>query len=121
MLAETQGTAALSPGGHRIALALIVGLPWLVLSVVGLVEAVRRNPDWQYGFFGCLALAILLGGVSFGIPTDVHWFYRYVVFPLAIYSALLGFFFVAGEEDIKSERGPGGNEQAGGLDEQQAR
>ena len=76
LLVETRTDPALSERGHRIALTLIVGLPWLVLAVVGVVEAVRREPDWQYGLFGCLALAALLGGVAYVIPTEVHWFYR---------------------------------------------
>ena len=103
LLAGTGAPSALSVREHRIALALIVGLPWLVLSIVGIVEGVRREPDWQYGFFGCFALAVLLGAVAYVIPTEVHWFYRYVVFPFAVYSGLVGLFYAAGKEDVESE------------------
>ena len=103
LLGERRAAPALSASRHRVALALIVGLPWLVMSVVGVVEAVHREPDWQYGLFGCLALAILLGGVGYAVPTEVHWFYRYLVFPLVRYSALLVLFFVAGDADGATE------------------
>lgn len=103
LLEETGADPGLSESGHRIALAMTVGLPWLVFAVTGVVEAVRREPDWQYGLFGCLALAVLLGGVAYSIPTQVHWFYRYVVFPFVVYSGLLGLFFAAGDEDRATE------------------
>ena len=99
LLAMARADPSLTENQHRLALALIASLPWLILSIIGVVEAVRREPDWQYGWFGCLALATLLGGVGYHIPTDVHWFYRYVFFPLATYSALIGLFFAVGDED----------------------
>ena len=103
LLATARADPSLNENQHRVALALIASLPWLVLSAIGVLEAVRRVPDWQYGLFGCLALAALLGSVGYYIPTDVHWLYRYVVFPLVTYSALLGLFFAVGDEDGETQ------------------
>lgn len=103
ILAETRPDPSLSESQHRMALALILGLPWAVLSIAGIVEAVRREPDWQYGLFGCLFLAALLGSVAYYVPTDIHWFYRYLLIPLVVYSALLGMLFVAGDDEAEKE------------------
>ena len=78
---------------------MIMGLPWLLLSIIGVVEGVRRVEDWQYGLFGFMALAALFGGVAYMVPTDVHWFYRYVLFPLATYSVLVALLFMVGNDD----------------------
>lgn len=99
ILAESHADRSLSDAEHRVALALILGLPWVVLSVIGVVEGVRREPDWQYGLVGCLFLAAILGGVGYWLPTDLHWFYRYLVTPLVIYLSLLGLFYAAGTDD----------------------
>ena len=103
LLAETGADPSLSETDHRVALALIVGLPCLVMSIVGVVEGLRREPDWQYGLFGCLALALVLGGVAFGVPTEMPWFYRYVLFPLAVYAGLVALFLTAEGEDDETE------------------
>ena len=103
ILAETHADPSLSQSQHRIALALTLGLPWVVFSVAGIVEALRREPDWHYGFFGCLFLAVVLGSVGYMIPTDIHWFYRYLVVPVVVIAALLGLFYVAGEDDEDAE------------------
>lgn len=63
----------------------------------------RQEPDWQYGLFGCLFLAAVLGGVGYVLPTDILWFYRYLVIPLVVYSALLGLFYVAGDDEREPE------------------
>lgn len=88
----------LSEGGHRTALALVMGLPWAAFSLVGIVEGIRREPDWEYGFLGCLALAALLGIGAYAIPTDIHWFYRYLLIPIGVH-LLLGVFFVACDDE----------------------
>ena len=99
ILSETEADPSLSEFQHRLALTLIIGLPWLLLSIIGIVEGVRRVPDWQYGLFGCLTLAALLGGIAYTIPTDIHWFYRYILIPLATYSFLVALFYAAGDDD----------------------
>ena len=99
ILSETQANPSLSATGHRLALVMIMGLPWLILSTIGVVEAVRRVEDWQYGLFGFLALAALFGGVAYMVPTDVHWFYRYLLLPLATYSVVVTSLIVIGNDD----------------------
>ena len=98
ILSEHQADPSLSDTQHRIALAMIMGLPWLVLSIIGIVEGVRRVADWQYGLFGCLALAALLGGTAYMVPTGLHWFYRYVLLPLATYSVLVGLLYMISDD-----------------------
>ena len=103
ILEEHQADRSLSEGQHRVALALILGLPWAVLSMTGIFEGIRKEPDWYYGLFGCLFLASVLGSIGYYLPTDIHWFYRYVVIPLVILTTLLGLLYVAGDDDPASE------------------
>ena len=49
ILAETgEIDRSLTTTQHRVALMLILGLPWAVLSILGIREGIRREPDWQY-------------------------------------------------------------------------
>lgn len=95
----TEANGSLSEEGHRVVLALIMGLPWAVLSLIGIVEGVRRESDWEYSLFGPLALAALFSAVAYAIPVEIHWFYRYVLIPVAVYIIVGGGLTLAGKDE----------------------
>lgn len=91
----------LSPTQHRIALAFVMGFPWVALSLVGVVEAFRHEPDWEYAVFGCLFLGLLIGSTAYFIPPSMHWFYRYIFIPVLTYSVMLSVFYAVADDDNK--------------------
>ena len=101
----TETDESLSDGWHRAILALVMGLPWAVFSMVGVVEGTRRESDWEYGLFGCIALAVLLGGAGYAVPPEIHWFYRYLLMPIAAYGVLGGVFLAAGNDEADENGG----------------
>ena len=102
LLEVVKSESMLSDFDERFAVALIMAVPWAVFSLAGVVEALRREPDWEYGLFGCLAISAVLGiGSYYLVPTDIADLHRYLVIPFFFHSGLATIFYIVGnlEED----------------------
>jgi hypothetical protein len=85
-----------------ILLALLLGLPWVAMSFVGIGEAFQGESDWYYGTIGALTIGFIFGFIGYLIPTNIHWFYRYVVMPIIITGTTLFLFYKLGDKDEES-------------------
>ncbi|SFX42114.1 hypothetical protein [Marinospirillum alkaliphilum] len=102
MLNEPGESFGLTSDQHRIALVILMSVPWIILSFVGIIEKFKGDPDWAYGLVGCLFLAFLFGFASYYVPSDLHWFYRYVAIPFVTYAVALSLFYAVSDDDEKN-------------------
>ena len=91
------------PIDQQLMLALLLGAPWVLLSLVGIGEAFQGESDWYYGSIGSLFIAALFGLIGYIVPIDIHWFYRYVAFPVLLTGGTFFFFWMFGHDDTESD------------------
>ena len=91
--------SGLSPEEHRRALVLLMSMPWIIFSLIGIVELFQGVKDWAHSLLGCLFLAFVFGFASYYVPPDLHWFYRYLVIPFLTYGVTLSAFYVLSNDD----------------------
>lgn len=99
ILNEQNTNIGLTSDEQRRALVILMSVPWLLFSLTGFYEAWKKEPDWGYGVIGCFVLAFLFGWASYYIPTDIHWFYRYIVIPILSYGVLATIFYSIADDD----------------------
>jgi hypothetical protein len=99
LLQEQNSNIGLTTEEQRWALVILMSVPWILFSLAGIYEAFAKEPDWAYGVIGCWAIAFLFGWASFYIPTEIHWFYRYIVIPILSYGVLTTFFYSIADND----------------------
>jgi len=99
MIMDQDSGISQTPIDPRILLVFLLSTPWAILSFVGIGEAIQGVSDWYYGTIGCVVLGLVFGFIGYSIPVDIHWFYRYVCFPLILLGVPFYIFWVIGDSD----------------------
>lgn len=87
----------------RLVLPLIMAIPWLIAAIFSIIEARKKQPDWEYGLLGCVVLTAIFGGTSYFVPTDLHWFFRYICIPLFTFTIVGITFYKLGNDKQNHE------------------
>lgn len=98
ILSEEKPSSEL-PFEPPVLLSLLLGLPWVAMSLIGIGEAFQGESDWYYGTIDTLIIGGIFAFIGYSIPTDIHWFYRYVVMPIVITGATMFLFYMVGDDD----------------------
>jgi len=98
LVLEQESVADPTPTDPRVLLVLLLSSPWLILALVGVGEALEGESDWYYGVAGCLFIGLMLGLLGYSVPTEIHWFYRYVCIPIFLTGVLLFIFYAIGDD-----------------------
>lgn len=99
LLKEITAQSGLNPDEHRKALVILMSVPWIIFSFVGIVGLFQGVKDWAYSLLGCLFLAFVFGFASYYVPPNLHWFYRYLVIPFLTYGVTLSIFYALSDDD----------------------
>lgn len=99
LIMDQDTSVSQTPIDPRILLIILLSTPWVIMSFVGIGEAFQGVSDWYYGTIGCVAFSLVFAFIGYSIPIDIHWFYRYVCFPLILLGVSFYIFWVVGDSE----------------------